>query len=118
MRLRALPLQLAFIALAVCPLAAGCVGAAIEPAPVSAATALDAEPALSVELAYQATVLALLAQDAAGMFKVDRTEFRQRDQAAFAAVRRVRAALMSGDAKRYRASLREANTAIAELGLL
>lgn len=113
-----MPLQLAFIALAACPLAAGCVGAAIEPAPVSAASPLDGEPALSVELAYQATVLALLAQDAAGLFKLDKAELRRRDQAAIDAVRRVRAALRSGDAKRYSASLRDANIAIAELGLL
>ncbi len=115
MRRRAIPLQLAFIALAACPLAAGCVGAAIEPVPVSAAR-LDAEAALSIELAYKAAGRALIIARTGNTFPSRGWPKVQRlDRVAFGAVREVRQAYASGDAGRYTVTVRDARAAIKQL---
>lgn len=111
-----MPLQLAFIALAACPLAAGCVGAAIEPVPVADATRLDEQAALSVELAYQAAALAVLTADRAHLIPDRmRQDIRRVDAAAFEGVKAVRRAYDAGNAAAYSDAQRTARAAIKRL---
>ncbi len=112
---RLLSLQTAFIVLAACPLAAGCVGASLEPAIGASVSRLDAEGALSIELAYQAAALAVVSRVADDAGTIDLAEVKRRDQVAFDSVRDVRAALRSGDAIAYRNAQHASRRAIEKL---